>query len=248
MRDAHLAMTKRRILLLGVAGLLSASALLAIGILLVGRFGGTEGRILGTTALLAGYGIVALPGVVLLDQGRGRLLAVTTAALAAAGAALALTSVWGWSDVDALGRSVGTATLLAVAAAQTAALAARRQKRDPRAVQRLFAASCGTAAVAGAAGTAMIWAEPHGGTYPRLLGALVVLDLLLVALQPILARARPVATEHRLTIVLASGETLRVTIEGGDLASAAARAIRGAERGGGHVARLDVSGEARTGT
>ena len=44
----------KRIMLLAVAGLLSASALLAIGILLVGHFGKTEGRILATTALLGG--------------------------------------------------------------------------------------------------------------------------------------------------------------------------------------------------
>jgi len=57
--------TGRRILLLCVAGLLSASALLAIAILLVGRFGSTEGKILGSTALLAGYGLIALPAVML---------------------------------------------------------------------------------------------------------------------------------------------------------------------------------------
>jgi hypothetical protein len=73
----------KRILLLAVAGLLSASALLAIGILLVGRFGETEGRILATTALLAGYGLVGLPSTILFDQGRSRRLAVGGLALAA---------------------------------------------------------------------------------------------------------------------------------------------------------------------
>jgi hypothetical protein len=229
-------------LLLGVAALLSASALLAIVILLVGRFGRTEGRILGTTALLAGYGLVALPAVVLLDQGRARMLAVASVAVSVVAAALALAAVWGPSDVDALGRSVGTATLLAVAAAQASALAARRQQHDPRSVRRLFNASCVTAAVAAPTGAALIWANPHSATYPRLFGALVVLDILLVALQPVLARARPKLTEHRFAVVLASGETFCVTIEGGDLATAAAKAIRAAERGGGQVVGLDVDG------
>jgi hypothetical protein len=233
-------MSRRRLLLLGVAALLSLSALLAIAILLVGRFGSIEGRILGTTALLAGYGLVALPGVVLLDRGRARRLAQTTATLSAVAAALALASVWGASDTDAMGRSVGTATVFALAAAQTSALAARRQERDPGSVRRLYAASCATAVAVATAGAVLIWGNPHDAVYLRLFGALVVLDLLIVALQPVLARARPTPTPHRFAVVLSSGETFSVTIEGGDLASAAAKAIRAAEHGGGRVVRLDV--------
>lgn len=180
-------MRRRRILLLAVAGLLSVAALLAIAILLVGRFGDTERRVIGTTLLLAGYGVVSLPGVVLLDKGRARTIAEGAVALAAAGAALGLVSIWGFSDVEAVGKSVGTATILAVAAAQVAALTARRVKRDPTVVRELFAASCGTAALAAGAAVAAIWAQPSGTLYARLIGALVVLDLLLVALQPVTA-------------------------------------------------------------
>jgi len=231
--------TRRRILLFGVAGLLSATALLAIGILLVGHFGRTEGRILGTTALLAGYGILALPPVMLLDQGRFRPLALATAALAGVSAAVALTAVWAPSAPDALGNSVGSVTAFALAGVQVSALAARHQQRDPLVVRRLFAVSCGTAFVAASLFAAFIWTEPSG-LYPRLFGALVVLDLLLVALQPILARARPAGAVHRLRVVSSSGEPLEVTIEGGDLASAVAKAIRAAERDGRRVTRLEV--------
>ena len=87
-------MSGKRILLLGVAGLLSATALLAIAILVVGHFGSTQGKILGSTALLAGYGLVALPAAVLLDQGRSRMLGLATASLAAVGAAVALAAIW----------------------------------------------------------------------------------------------------------------------------------------------------------
>ena len=92
--DACPARDGKRILLLGVAGLLSATALLAIAILLVGHFGSTQGKILGSTALLAGYGLIALPAVVLLDQGRSRALGLATASLAAVGAAVALAAIW----------------------------------------------------------------------------------------------------------------------------------------------------------
>ena len=233
-------MTRRRILLFCVAGLLSASALLAIAILLVGRFGSTEGKILGTTALLAGYGLVALPATVLLDQARFRPLALATVLLAGVSAAIALASVWTSSPPDALGNSVGSVTAFALAGAQVSALAARRQRRDPLVVRRLFTVSCGTVLVAASLFAGLIWAQPSG-LYPRLFGALVVLDLLLVALQPILARARPAGTVHRLRIVSSSGEPVDVTIEGGDLASAAAKAIRAAERDGSRVVGIEVS-------
>jgi hypothetical protein len=237
--------TGRRILLLVVAGLLSASALLAIAILLVGRFGSTEGRILGTTALLAGYGIVALPAVMLLDQGRYRRLSLASATLAAVGAVLALALVW----TPSAGETVGSVTLFAVMCAQASALAFRRQDRDPPVVRRLFALSCGTGGLIAVLGTATFWANPNDSLYPRLFGALVVLDLLLVALQPILARARPAGSLHHLRVVLSSGETVAVTIEGGDLATAAAKAIRSAERDGRTVTGLEVTRyESRRGT
>lgn len=196
-------MKRRRILLLGIAGLLCAAALLAIAILLVGRFGGTERRIMTTTLLLAGYGIVSLPGAVLLDQGRGRLLAAGAIGFAGAAAALAIIAAWSFSDSDAVGKSIGTATILAVAAAQAAALVARRRERDPLLVGRLFAASCVTAILAAGAAVALLWTQPSASVYPRLLGALVVLDLLLVALQPVTAAIssgpRHAGPRHRLT-------------------------------------------------
>jgi len=181
-------MRRRRILLLGVAALLCVSALLAIAILLVGRFGDTERRIVATTLLLAGYGVVSLPAVVLLDRGRHGMLAEGAIALAAVAAALAVVSVWGFSGTEAVGKSVGTATIFAVAAAQTAALVTRQTEQDPPTVRRLFTASCYTAALAAALAVAMLWAQPAGMPAGRLVAALVVLDLLLVALQP-LARA-----------------------------------------------------------
>lgn len=234
-------MTGRRILLFCVAGLLSASALLAIAILLVGRFGSTEGKILSSTALLAGYGLIALPAVMLFDQGRLRLLGLATASLATVSATLALASVWTPSHPDALGRSMGTATVLALACAQVAILSARRREGDAVVVRRLFRASCGTGVLAAAAASALLWAQPHDGTYPRLFGALIVLDLALVALQPVLARARPAGPVHRLQIVSSVGEPEEVMVEGGDLASAVAKAIRAAERDGRRVVEIDVA-------
>lgn len=233
-------MSLRRMLLLVVAVLLSVSALLAVAILLVGRFGSVEGRILGSTALLAGYGLVALPAIVLLDKERAPKLATPAVTLAALAALLALISVWNRSSSDTMGRTVGSATVVAVAFAQLCALTARRERRDPASVARLFVASCATAALAAALAVTLVWTNPHGSVAPRVLGAVLVIDLLLVALQPILARARPSTDVYRFALVLGSGERVEVSARGGDVASAAARAIRSVERERGSVVELDI--------
>lgn len=236
-------MTRKRVLLLVVAGLLSISALLAIAILLFGSFGSTEGRILGSTALLAGYGLVALPAIVLLDKQRARRLALAGISLATLAALLALASVWNDANSDTLGRAVGSATVLAVASSQACALTARRAIGDPVLVRWLFVASCVTAVLAAVLAVTFIWTSPHGSLAPRMLGAVFVLDLLLVALQPVLARARPGTIVHRFEVVLVSGERMEIEVPGGDVASAAARAIRSVERERGPVGELDIRRE-----
>lgn len=243
-------MSGKRILLLAVACLLSATALLAIAILATGRFDATSDRILGTTALLAGYGLVALPAAALLDQQRHRWLALATASLSAVGAVCAIAAIWPSDGSETLAKAAGSVTALALAGAQVSTLAARRREGDPAVVRQLFVASCATALFSASLIALAIWNHPHGSGYWRLVGSLLVLDILLVALQPILARARSVGGPvHRLSVVVAGGEPVAVTIEGGDLASAAAKAIRKVERDGGRVTGIEVSpGEARTRT
>jgi hypothetical protein len=231
-------MSRKRTLLFGVAGLLCASALLAIAILLVGRFGSTEGRILGSTALLAAYGIVAVPAAVLVDRGRRRELAFATWSLCAAGAALALAGIWSGSDT--VGKLVGSVTAFALAGAQVSALLARRRAGDSALVRRVFSASCATGLVAAVVVAVFVWIQPNGSLFPRLFGSLVVLDLLLVALQPVLARTRPQGPTHRLHVVLATGETLEIVGEGGDVPTAVAQAMRRLERAGERVAKIEI--------
>lgn len=64
----------RRALLLGVAVLVALSAAPAAAILLFGDFGETEGRVLGTAAVLAAHGALVVPATVLLDRETPRAL------------------------------------------------------------------------------------------------------------------------------------------------------------------------------
>jgi hypothetical protein len=63
---------------------LAATAALAIGVLLLGDFGDTEGRLLATTLAISVCGLLALPAAALLEQGRSAVLAVALIALTAA--------------------------------------------------------------------------------------------------------------------------------------------------------------------
>lgn len=232
----------KQVLLLGVAGLLTASAALAIGILLFGDFGETEGRILATTAVVAGYALLALPAAMLVDQSRLLGLAAGVMSLAAVSATLAVAALWMEEPLGAHGKAIGTATSFLVALAQMSALALRRPQRDRALVRGLFAASCVLAAVAAAMIATVVWAEIDSDRYGRVLAAVVVLDVLAVALQPTLARARPRTMRIGFSLVLEPDETVDIEVVAPDLASAAARAIRDVERNGRRVVRLEVTG------
>lgn len=209
-----------------IVAALTATALLAVGILLFGDFGETEGRILGTTGMLAGYGLLALPAAFLLDQGRLHWLAWIVLALAVAGFAVAATAVW--TDAgDTFGRSVLTVTVFAVAATQTAA-----QRAGRRTTRTLFPLSVGLVLVVAAMATAAAWGEIDSSLYFRFLGAIAVLDVLAVALQPILTAGRAGSREYRLRVTVAGGDELELTVDAADFASAATKAIRRVERSG----------------
>lgn len=187
--DGEPPITGKRLVLLAVASLLTAAAALAIGILLFGDFGSTEGRILATTALLAGYGLMTLPAAILRDQRRAAGLTGALVALAVAAASLTTVAVW-TDEADVLGKAIGTVNGWLVVAVQPAALTLRRREHDARFVRLLFAASSALVVVLALMFTVLLWAEIDSERYGRVFGALLVLNVLLVALQPILARAR----------------------------------------------------------
>lgn len=235
----------KRLVLLAVAGLLTAAAALAIGILLLGDFGSTEGRILATTALVAAYGLSTLPAAMLRDRRRAPALALAVTALAVAAAVLTTVAVWSDGGSDALGKAIGTGNGWLLAAVQTAALTARAGERDPRVVRLLFGASTALVVVLAGLFTVLLWAELDSERLGRVFGALVVLDVLLVALQPVLARARPRAIVHRLRVAVDPDQSIELAVEAPDLAAAAAKAIRAAEREGRRVLAVEVDAQAR---
>jgi peptidoglycan/LPS O-acetylase OafA/YrhL len=237
----------RRLVLLAVAALLTGAAALAIGVLLFGDFDETEGRILATTAVLAGYSLLALPAAILRDQRRLPALAAVVLALTAAAATLAIAGIWTDEPGEAFGKALGTVNGWLVASVQIAALALRRSERDPRSVRWLFGVSSSLVILLATMLTVVIWAEIDSEGFGRVFGALLVLNVLLVVLQPVLARIRPAGRTHLLRVVVAPQETVDLTIEAVDVAAAASKAIGMLEPDGRrvlHVSFVDRGGDA----
>ena len=231
----HTTGSSRRLVLLAVAVTMIAAAALAIGILLLGDFGGTEGRILLTTVLLAAHGALAVPAAILSDRGRLPWLALAGGLLVAGNAAVNVAGIWANTDSERLGKVTGSSWTLTIATVVTIGLLAWGGRHPLRIPSVALAYLVAALMVLG------IWTEPERGIYFRLLGALAVLTVLLVALQPLLVRARrEPAARRRLRVVDETGETVDVVVEADSLAEAAGRAIREAEREGRHVRSVEL--------
>ena len=240
----------RRVFLLGLVGSMCATAALAIGILLFSEFDETAGRILGSTAALSFFSLLALPAGVLLDRGQFRTLAWASLLVSVVGLVLVLTLLWvDWEDdPEALGKSAMTVTALAIAGTQAAATTARRLEGDSSAVSALYALGAVLAFVLAAMVAAAVWAEIDSAGYFRALGALAVLAVLATLLQPVLRRVAGTAPEpragatHRIRVTLADGRSVDREARGRDFAEAVERAVRAAEQEGAEVAAIERLG------
>lgn len=161
---------------------------LALLFLLVGNFDGASWRILTSTVLIGLFSLLALPGATLLDQGRGSLLAWSTVLLSVLGLLISFRIVWvGPEGDDGSWRLLVTLTACATAAGQVCATTARRHETDPPIVDRLYGISTLLAYTLAGMVTLAAWdILGANGFFWRVLGALAVIDLVTVVLQPVL--------------------------------------------------------------
>lgn len=234
-----------------------ATAGLAIGFLLFAEFDETTWKIIGTTALLSGFSLLGLPGATLLDQGRAQVVGAINLLLAAGGLLFALVLLWtesdrGWKLLVFLVAFTG-------AAAQASGTTARRRADDPPLVRIAYVAGLAVVAVVASLTSIAAWQEIERAGYYRILGALVVADLLTVLLQPILRRTarpgRPAPAKGDpyafactldvlpldLPVWATRGEnhTIECRIPARDFASAVAKAISALEQTGGKVLKIE---------
>jgi hypothetical protein len=180
----------KRLFVVAALASLSATAAIAIVVLLFGDFGDTEWRILGTTLGISLYSLLSLPGAILLERRVAEPLGWSTIALAAAGFVLALVAIWGADDSETAWKLVGNTTALAAAATQMSALTSRRRDDDTSALRGVYLAAVALVGLLAVLATVAIWKEIDSEGFYRAVGALAVLDVFLVILQPLLRRLR----------------------------------------------------------
>ena len=227
-------MNRRQALVRTIVGGLCVTAFVGIVELLGGNLSGPGWRILATTSTISVFGPLAVPVGMLLERGRATLLARATGAVTLAAFLVTLAVIWSpWHD--GVGKTWGVLLTLAAAGAQACAVEARRRDNDPDGVAALATGSMVTGALLAALGVIAILAEVGDSGYFRFLGAVAVLDVLLIAVAAVLRRgAGPIGQTHRLRV---DGRLVEVAAR--DFAGAAAAAIREAEKAGTPVKRVE---------
>ena len=174
----------RRIFLQGAAVLASVAALVAIGAVLSGDFGETEGKIFATLAATFVAGSTAIAGVALLARGASRPLGFAGVFLAVGGYLLWAEQIWAEHDSD------GYWKLLIVILTWTLAVLLVSTNRllihSERLTRTLYPATA--AVTAGAALTATVMLLREEGDGWQLFAVLLILAVLGEVLAPILDR------------------------------------------------------------
>jgi hypothetical protein len=218
---------------------LCTSALLAIGILLFGQFDETQARILVTTGLIGFFSLLALPGGVLLDQGRYGALAWALILLAVFSFVVAMNLTWGDTDNDGTWKVAGSATAVTGAFSQAATATSRRRATDTQGVRVLYLLSLGAVSLLALLIMTAIWEGIEDDGFYRFLGAVAVANLLLVLLQPVARRMGGASTVSPSERARPATHRLAFTLRGTPSDEAVEEARQALERGGAKVEKVD---------
>src|SRR5262245_13509527 len=178
----------RRVLLMATIAALSLTALIAIAALIAAEFGDTELRILATTAGFGFSTLLAMRGTVLLEHRRHETLARAVIGLAALAFVVELWPVWINSDASAPWKTYVCVIALAGASAQLAGMLGRGRAADPPSIGVLIWAAGICAVTIAAMALPAALAELSEAGYYQLFGVVVVLNVLAIALQPVVRR------------------------------------------------------------
>jgi hypothetical protein len=231
-------------LLIATISALSLTALIAIVALIAAEFGETELRILATTAGFGFSTLLAMRGTLLLDQGRHQTLARAVIGLSALAFIVELWPVWINSDDSAPWKSYVCVIAVAVALAQIAGMLGRRRASDPPSIRVLiWAAGIFAVALAAMAILAAL-AEISEAGYYQLFGVIAVLDVLAIALQPVVRKLGTPAPAtrggERFVCVMSNGRRVERSA-GLDLADSVAQALRELHGHDERVIRIELS-------
>ena len=228
-------MWARRLFIRTTLVALCVTAAIAIFVLLTRSFDDTSWRILGTTTTIAVCALLAVPVGALLERGLSRVLARVSAALTTATLVFTIVGIWDTPSEDAYWKTWAVIATLALAAAQACAVESRRRDSDSPNIRAAVVASSITGSLLAGLGSLAILTEIDGGGFYRVLGAIGILDVLLVAAVAVARRGTgPIDQTHRVRV-----DGRLVESPGRDFAAAVANAIRETERTGQTVRRVE---------
>ena len=177
-------MPLRRLFLLSAATLVSVAALLAIGTVLSGDFGDTEGKLFATIGAAFVGVATAAAGAALLERGVSRPLGIAGLVLAGGGFVLWTEQVWARHDSESYWKLLWI--LLTWALATLVVSSARLITRSPRLLRTLFVGTAAVTVIAAIVATTMVVRESGDGW--QLFAVALILALLGQILTPILER------------------------------------------------------------
>lgn len=180
----------QRSLLLSFILSLSVCGLLGIYVLLVGKFGTLEARILGSTATIGAASILAMAAAIAWEGRRWHPIGPCGIAIVAIALLLILSLIWDIHPVPGAyiapyEKSIATCAVLAVAVPHIALLALARLHRGYEWVRLgTVAVICILAVLI----SCLIWLDPRDDIWPRMVGVFAILDACGTVAVPILHR------------------------------------------------------------
>jgi hypothetical protein len=178
----------QRVLLLSFIGSLVACGLVGIYVLILGRFGSLEGRVLGSVATIGAAAILALACAINWETRRWHPIGLVGFGVVGIALVLVLTTIWWEWRVpypEWLGKTTAAAAVLAVAAPHTGLLALARLPRSHEWVRIVTVLAIGLLAILI---IGLIIAEPRSDDWFRVLGVLAIIDVCGTIAVPILHR------------------------------------------------------------
>ncbi|MGL6278641.1 MAG: PHD finger domain-containing protein [Gaiella sp.] len=166
-------------------GSVATNAVLGISALVLGDFGETHSRLLGTSLAVTGALVLALACLPARERGLLGPLPLLGAVLGAGGFALVIVSIWTGGEDETLGKLIGTLMAPAAGAALACLLAlpplAARFRVVRTAAFLLLTTVVGLIVLA-------LWIEPDTSWYARMIGVVGVLLAAATVSIPVLAR------------------------------------------------------------
>ncbi|MBI3744573.1 MAG: hypothetical protein HY261_09875 [Chloroflexi bacterium] len=177
-----------RIVLITLVAALVVSAAVAIVFVIRGHFGHTEAKVLGTTGVVAGFGIFTFPCMLHYERGRFTALSAFGIASSLLLACLLIAGIW-VNDGVSNDQFWQTVVSVAIAAVGTNHIAVMLFAKSPHRLVRLtLYATLTLTSILALTLIGAVWGEPDSDGFLRFVAVLSILDALGTLSVPIVSR------------------------------------------------------------